>query len=192
VADQLSPDAADRALAFLETDAFVFRSGYERNRVARMLAHAHLDEAQRARARAIAIGCVDGRLHTPHPGAGRLAGAVANNELRVALRARLHARDAAVASRALRTVVWVRHPGLTPPDVRAAREIVLREMREAPYRFAASAHVRLAMRLWDPEWEVELRADAQIHGPDRAAARALLAVVERRRARRAERERPGP
>src|SRR5262249_42158955 len=116
------------------------------------------------------------------------ARAVANNDLRRALRGRLHAVDAAVANRALRAIVEVRHPGFSAADLRVARSIVLREMRERELRWLSPQHERVAGRLWVPGWEAELRDIARMHGPDRAAARALLATVDRQRAKR----RPGP
>src|SRR4051794_39913859 len=90
------PLGVNEQLTLLEADEYCFRSGYLRERVARRLATTSLDGAQRSRARAIVIGAVDGRLHTPIAGIARLAGSVADNEMRRALRGRLHAADTGV------------------------------------------------------------------------------------------------
>jgi hypothetical protein len=178
------PAAVDEAIAFLELDPYFFRSGYARERVARRLAHAELTPVQKARVRAVVLSTVDGGRFCPQPGVGRLARAVAHNALRRALRARLHDRDVAVARRALRMVVGVRRPGLTPEDVAAARAIVLADAGRGQWLSPTVA--RLAVYLWTGEWEAELRRLVPHHGPDRAAAKRLLEAADRRR------RRPGP
>lgn len=173
-------EAIDEALAFLEHDPYFFRSGYARERMARRLARTKLTPPQATRARVIVMSTVNGQRHCPQPGIGRLARAVADNPLRRELRARLHA-DAAVARRALRTLVNVRHPGLTADDISAARRLVLTDAARG--QWLSPATERLAIYLWSNDWEAELRTLLPYHGPDRAAAKRLLGVVDRRRQR---------
>jgi hypothetical protein len=180
--------AVEEALWFLERDPYFFRSGYARERVARYVAQADLTEGDRDRARAIVLTSVDGARHCPHPGLGRLARAVADNPLRRALRERLYARELAVRCRALRTIVDVRRPGLTPDDLAAAREQVLADAGRGTWLSATVR--RLAIHLWTPEWEADLRALLPRHGPDRKAAKRLVEDAERRRARRERRAGP--
>jgi len=184
------PRSVDAQLDLLEADVYEFRSGYLRERVARRLAQAPLDFRQRARARAIVLGVVDGRLHTSIAGIARLGRTVADNRLRRELRQRLHSPDDRVARMALHVVVEVPHPGYTSDDVAAARAVLFREVRRSPYGFASTRHVRIAFKLLTPEWEQELRATAAVHGPDRAAAKSLLRIIDHRRTRRS--QRPGP
>jgi hypothetical protein len=178
-------EAIEEALAFLERDPYFFRSGYARERVARQLAHADLTLSQRARARELVVSTADGARHCPLPGVGRLAGAVADNSLRRALRSRLHSDDASVARRALRIVVHVRRPGLTADDVEAARALVLADAERGLWLSPTVA--RLARYLWSREWEAELTALLPHHGPQRAAAKRLVEAADRRR-----RKRPAP
>ena len=178
-------EAVEEALLFLERDPFFFRSGYTRERIARRLTRVTLTPTQAVRARDVVLSTVDGRRHCPHPGVGRLARAVADNALRRELRTRLHHPDQAVARRALRTVVNVRHPGLTPEDLAAARALVL--VDAARGHWLSPSVARLATYLWSSEWEAELRALLPRHGADRAAAKRLIEAADRRRSRR-----PGP
>jgi hypothetical protein len=182
--DRGQPEAIEAALTFLERDPYFFRSGYARERVARRLARVELTPAQKGRARALVLDTVDGQSHCPQPGLGRLARAVADNPLRRELRARLEHHDTAVAQRALRTLVNVRHPGLTPDDIAAARVLVLTDAARGHWLSPTVA--RLATYLWSDRWEAELRALIPYHGPDRAAAKRLLGAADRRR------RRPGP
>ena len=140
---------------------------------------------RRRPARAIVLCTVEGRRHCPHPGVGRLARAVADNSLRRELRTRLHHVDSAVARRALRMIVNVRHPGLTPEDIAAAQVLVLTDAGRGQWLSPTVA--RLAVYLWSSEWEAELRSLLPHHGPDRAAAKRLIDLADRRRSRR-----PGP
>ena len=178
--ERAEPAAIEEALTFLERDPYFFRSGYARERVARRLARVELSAAQKARARALVLSSVDGQRHCPFPGVGRLAKAAADNRLRRELRVRLHGNPA-VAHRALRTISNVRHPGLTPDDVAAARQLVL--AAAARGNWLSPSVSRLALYLWSSEWETELRALLPYHGPDRAAAKRLIEAVERRRRR---------
>jgi hypothetical protein len=170
--------AVSEALRFLEHDPYFFRSGYARERIARRLASIALSDAEKARARLIVSSTVDGRRHCPQPGAGKLAGAVADNALRRELRARLHHRDHAVVRRALRMVVNVHHPGLTRDDLAAARTLVLSDAGRG--RWLSPTVARQAAYLWSREWEAELRSLLPHHGPDRAGAKRLLDAVKRR------------
>jgi hypothetical protein len=179
------PDSIEAALAFLERDPYFFRSGYARERVARRLARLELTVADKTRARALVLSTVDGHRHCPQPGIGRLARAAADNRLRRELRVRLHHLDAAVARRALRMVVSVRHPGLTDEDIGAARTIVLADASRGDW--LSPTVRRLAMYLWSSEWETELRNLIPYHGPHRAAAKRLIEAADQRRWRR-----PGP
>jgi hypothetical protein len=182
------PTAVDRALAFLEDDPYFFRSGYARQRIARKLAGSELDELQRERARRIVMAWVDGQLHPGRAGGVRLAREVADNPMRRALLARLRGKDGDVALRALYALTSVKHPGYSPEDLARAREILLHDINRT--RFPPVPSFRAAMRLWSPEWEAELRDIAVVHGPDRAAAKALLQYVDRRRERNARRASP--
>jgi hypothetical protein len=185
--------AVDDALEFLERDPYFFRSGYARERVARMLAKVPLSSGQRRRAREVVVSTIDGHRHCPLPGLGKLAGAVADNELRRQVRARLHSADPAVARRALSVVVSVRRPGLSPAHLDAARAITLVHAGRGTWLSPTAA--RHATYLWTPEWADELRSISRDHGPDRAAARRLLGLARQRRERRDAREaggRPGP
>jgi hypothetical protein len=179
------PASIEEALAFLERDPYFFRSGYARERVARQLANVSLTAPQRDRARRVLLSTVDGQRHCPHPGAGRLARTVADNALRRALRSRLHHRDRAIARRALQMIVNVRHPGFTPEDIAAARALVLAEASRGNWLSPTVA--RLAIYLWSADWEAQLRTALPYHGPDRAAAKRLIAAADQRRQRR-----PGP
>jgi hypothetical protein len=175
----------EEALTLLERDPYLFRSGYARERVARRLAGVQLTALQKGRARAIVLSTVDGDRHCPQPGVGRLARAVADNPLRRELRARLHHRDNAVARRALRMVVNVRHPGLTVGDIAAARALVLADSSRG--HWLSPTNRRLAVYLWSSEWEAELRSLIPYHGPDRVAAKRLIEAANQRKRRR-----PGP
>lgn len=140
------PVAVDDGLRFLADDPYVFRSGYAREKVARWLARAPLDAAQRARARDVVLGTAEGRLHCPHPGVGRLAREFADNSLRRSLRLLLRDRDEGVAWRALRILMVVRRPGLTPADLVTAQALAL---GRAGSGVALSRMVaRVAMRIW--------------------------------------------
>jgi hypothetical protein len=185
VRDGEDTDAADQALAYLEADPYYFRSGYARAKLARSLAQASLPDADRARARRYVVDAVAGRKHCNQRELGQLAGAVANNELRAALRAQLHASDHSTARRALHTLRGVRSPGLAAADVQAAHDLVLVDLRRTTWTPPSVA--RVAEWLWSPEWEAELREIARHHGPDRAGAKHLIEAAERRRLRR----RPG-
>ena len=178
-------DAIEEALAFLERDEFFFRSGYARERLARRLAHMELTATQKARARIIVLTTVDGERHCPHPGVGRLARAVADNELRRQLRARLQDRDGALARRALGMIVNVRHPGLSRADIKAAQALVLADAARG--QCLSPTVARLATYLWSSDWEAELRGLLNYHGPARAAAKRLINATDRRRE-----QRPGP
>ena len=172
-------DAVEEAIAFLEQDPYFFRSGYARERIARRLASVDLTPEQKFRARAIVVRTVDGELHCPQPGVGRLARAVGDNPLRRELRTRLTGSDAKVARRALRVIVNVRHPGLTNRELEAARAIVLSDAGRNQWLSPTTA--RIARYLWSREWEAELRDLLPYHGPDRAAAKRLLQTVKRER-----------
>jgi hypothetical protein len=175
-------DAIEAALEFLDRDPYFFRSGYARERIARRLAHAELTPAHKRRARAVVISTVDGQRHCPLPGVGKLAGAVADNSLRRELRSRLHHRDVGVARRALRIVVYVRHPGLSAADLSSARALVLAEAGRGQWLSPTVA--RLARHLWSSEWKADLETALPDHGPDRAAAKRLLEAAARRRKKR--------
>jgi hypothetical protein len=177
--------AVHDALALLEQDPFCFRSGYARERLARRLARTELTTEQKARARTIVLSTVEGDRHCPHPGVGRLARAVADNKLRRKLRVRLHHADGAMARRALRMIVNIRHPGLSPADIAAARALVLADAAQGLWLSPTVA--RLATYLWADDWEGELRGLLPHHGPDRAAAKRLINAHDLRRQRR-----PGP
>ena len=82
-----------------------------------------------------------------------------------------------MARRALRVIVNVRRPGLTPDDVAAARELVLDDAGRG--RWLSPTVARLAVYLWSQEWEGELRGLLPHHGPQRAAAKRLLAALDR-------------
>lgn len=183
--------AVQVGLTVLEADPYFFRSGYLRNRIARCLARAPLQPADRARARRIVIQSVERGHPVGGPALAHLARGVADNGTRRSLRALLHADDPAVAHRALRCTTAVRHPGLTTEDIRRARDLVLEAAGRWPW--LSPTVERLSIFLWNPEWAAELEALAGPHGPHRAAARRLLSARDLRRARRAGRaERPGP
>ena len=178
-------DAVAQALAYLEADPYYFRSGYARAKLARSLAQASLSDRDRERARRYVLEAVVGTKHCNQHELAQLAGGVANNELRAALRAQLHASDHSIARRALHTLRGVRSPGLTAGDVDAAHELVLVDLRRTTWTPPSVA--RVADWLWSPEWEAELREIARHHGPDRAGAKHLIEAADRRRLRR----RPG-
>lgn len=174
--------SVDAALEFLERDPYFFRSGYARERVARALAHAELTPAAKVRGRSVVLSTVDGERHCPLPGVAKLAAATADNSLRRELRARLHDGETVVARRALRVVVKVRKPGLTAEDIAAAQAIVLADAARGQWLSPTVA--RLAAYFWSPQWEAALRSLVRYHGPDRAAAKRLLAAADQRRNRR--------
>ena len=176
------PEAVEDALLFLERDPYFFRSGYARERVARGVARAELTPTQKARARAVVLSTVDAGRHCPLPGVGKLARAAADNALRRELRARLHHRDAAAARLALRVLVSVRKPGLAAEDIAAARALVLADAGR--WQWLSPSVARLATYCWSDEWEAELRRLVPYHGPERAAAKRLLAAADQRRGRR--------
>ena len=116
--------AVEVALAFLEEDPWYFRSGYHRNRIVGALADAPLSGRALERARAVVLGTVDGRLHSGGAGVHRLAGAVADNELRRALRARLHHPDRVSSgvppTRCGGSAIPVSPPPTSPPCARSS------------------------------------------------------------------------
>lgn len=182
---ECDPIGIEESLAFLERDPYFHRSGYAREKIARWLAQVSLTPTQRDRARAIVLSTVDGERHCPQRGVGRLARAVADNELRRQLRRRLHDPRADVSWRALRMMESVRRPGLTPNDLEIARALILAHAGRGLW--LSPTVERLALRLWSSDWERVLRALIPVHGPDRAAAKRLLGPIDRRRERR-----PGP
>ena len=111
-------------------------------KLARSLAQASLPDADRARARRYVLDAVAGRKHCNQRELGQLAGAVANNELRAALRAQLHASDHSTARRALHTLRGVRSPGLAAVDVEAAHDLVLVDLRRTTWTPPSVARVR--------------------------------------------------
>jgi hypothetical protein len=177
--------AIDRALTYLEADPYYFRSGYARQRIGRKLAHQTMTDTQRARARAIVLGWVDGTLHSGRVAAASLARASADNSLRRTLRARVHDDRVEVARRALHVLSGVKRPGLSEQDVRRMRDIVLSDAGR--FQWLSPVDYRAAMRLWSPEWRDELVTLTKSHGPDRKAAKLLLQAAERR-----SRKRTGP
>jgi hypothetical protein len=183
--DSQGADAVDEALAYLEADPYYFRSGYARAKLARSLAQASLSDADRARARQYVLDAIAGRKHCNQRELAQLAGALANNGLRTALRARLHGGDHATARRALHTLRGVRSPGLSAADFETAHELVLLDLRRTTWTPPSVA--RVADWLWSPAWEADLRDIARHHGPDRAGAKHLVEAADRRRQRR----RPG-
>jgi hypothetical protein len=177
--------AVDRAFAYLRTDPYYFRSGYSRNRLVGVIAQAALTDDQRAVARTYVLLCVDGVLHCGPRPLARLARVTADNPLRRELRSRLRRGPAAPASRALRMLANVRHPGLTDADRAVAQQFVIQEAGKFPWLTPDTE--RLARWLWTPSWEDELRDLVRHHDPNRAGAKRLLAAVDTRRTRR-----PGP
>jgi hypothetical protein len=177
------PAALERALTYLEADPYYFRSGYARQRIGRKLARQQLTEPQKARARTIALGWVSGSVHCGRVAAGSLAHAAANNSLRRALRAFLHDNNIEVARRALQTLLRVKHPGYDERDLRRMRDIVLSDAGRFPWLSPVDYHA--AARLWSPEWNAELVALTQVHGPDRKAAKLLVESATRRARKRA-------
>jgi len=159
-----------------------------KNRLAARLSRALLDGDERARARAFALGWVDGTLHPGYRGACRLAGAFANNEMRRALRARVHHPRPEIARRALEALTFVRHPQLTRAEIERAREIAL--MQAGKREWLGSRARRIAMWLWTPEWEADLRELVKHHDPQRAAAKRVLGHIDAKRARQARRAGP--
>jgi hypothetical protein len=188
VEDQVSAGDAgsiDHALAYLRSDPYYFRSGYARDRLVGRVARAALTDAQRAEARAFVLLCVDGLVHCRARELGRLAGATADNALRRALLDRFRSPNRDVARRAIRVLASVKRPGLTDGDRAVARQLVVEDAARTPW---LSRDVdRLARWLWSPAWEDELRAVTRHHGPDRAAAKRILAAADARRNKR-----PGP
>jgi hypothetical protein len=170
--------AFEQAFAFLELDAYFFRSGYERARLVRAMSSAPMSAQQRARARAYVVACADGNLHCDLRALAMLADHVADNELRRALRARLHAADEAVVSRAVKTLDRVRHPGFDDKDLIAVRGWLLREVAGGRMSLAAERVVRW---IWTPEWEADLRVAAAQHGRGRRGAKLLLERQQQRR-----------
>jgi len=133
------------------------------------------------------LQAVDGEKCTPHPGVGRLAGVVADNALRRALRERLHDDDAGRARRALKTLLYVKRPGYSPDDLAVVRRLILASAGR--FDWLGSQTYRLAARFWSAEWATELRDIARQHGPDRAGAKKLLDAMQRRHARSIEKQR---
>jgi hypothetical protein len=174
--------AVGATLAYLEADPYYFRSGYTRGRLAGRLSRVKLAEPQSSRARDLVLKVVDGDCHCPAHGIGRLARSVADNGLRRALRVRLHSPDGAVARRALRTIVYVRRPGLDPSDLQTARLLVVLDAGNS--WFLSPAVERLARWMWAPQWRDELRESARHHGPQRSGANRLLEAADRPKKRR--------
>ncbi len=152
-----------RAFAYLEADPYYFRSGYARAKLARWLAQATLADTDRERARRYVLDAVDGRKHCNQRELAQLAGAVANNGLRTALRAQLHGRSTEPRETALHTLRGVRSLGLSAADFEAAHELVLVDLRRTTWTPPSVA--RVADWLWSPEWEEELREIAAITVP---------------------------
>jgi hypothetical protein len=177
--------AGGPALAYLEADPYYFRSGYARCHLAGRLSLVALTGPQQARARDLVLKTVDGECHCGQPGIGRLARSVADNTLRRALRRQLHSADPSIAHRALRTIRYVRRPGVDPYDIEIARSLVLNGAGNG--RFLSPGVERVARWLWTPDWQTELRETALHHGPHRTGAKRLLEAADRRKMRR-----PGP
>jgi hypothetical protein len=173
------------ALAYLEADPYYFRSGYARWRLAVRLSRVTLPGPQRSRARDLVLTVIDGQRHCGQPGLGRLAASVTDNELRRAVRQRLHSADGVVARRALRTIQHIRHPGLDRREVDAARSLVVLDAGAG--LFLAPGLERLSRWLWTPEWQSDLQRVIRVHGPNRSGAKRLLEAAARRKLKR-----PGP
>ncbi len=78
-------------------------------------------------------------------------------------------------------LVNVRNPGLTADDIAAARALVLSEAGRG--QWLSPTVTRLAVYVWSGDWDAELRSLITHHGPNRAAAKRLIAAADQRRRR---------
>jgi hypothetical protein len=167
--------AAGVVLAYLDVDPWYFRSGYRKGRLARALGHVALAPDDRALLNALTVRWLDDDLYNAGADFCRVAGRNATNALRRQVVAQLH-RPRPGASRALLLLPYIRRPGL---NARSRRRI-LELLAETPTWQARD----LARRMFSAEWRSELESMARVHGPLRAAAKAMLMDAESRRQRR--------
>ena len=125
--------AIDDALVFLEVDPYFFRSGYRKNWIWRGLGHFDLSDVHRERVRSLLVRAVDTGSSGHCPGGWRMARRYANNTLRRAFRAQLHALDPVVQLRALAMLARVKRPELSAADFALAQAIVARLGGESRY-----------------------------------------------------------
>lgn len=93
----------ETAIAFLEADAWFFRSGYEKQNLIRHLKRAQLSERQRARLGRVVLAAIDGRDRVEFRHFGRLACGVWSDFLDEAVARRMQSGDAGIRRRA----TWV-------------------------------------------------------------------------------------
>ena len=167
ILDDDAHDAVDEVLTYLELDPYYYWSGFARTRMARRLAHARLDAIQKERGRRYVLACITGAKHCGQ-GLRPLAGAVADNATRRAVRAQLHSPDERVARRALLALSGIRHPGIDDgrhrhcPTDRARRS---RSNRVVATERRATRALALDARVGSGAPRV-----TQHHDPERAAA----------------------
>ena len=183
--------AVEEAIRYLENDPWEFRSGYAKATLLRRLKHIELAEADKSRLGAVLIRYVDIGWRWDFEEACTLARFLETDALRASLRARLRARDASTAMRALTMLLRLRRADLSAADLDRARTVLVEwAARDGRLRLRMRGHVR---RLWSPQWGRALvaLADSRSDAPKAFGARRLLRTVPNlaRRAREADPER---
>jgi hypothetical protein len=120
----LDPTWVDPALTFLEADLYFFGSGHRKQKLLRRLARMQLTSAQRVRICALLLRAVDAGTTGNNADGRKVARRHVNNELRRALRVRLHSADPLVARRALAMIARVRRPELSQRDLARINDLI--------------------------------------------------------------------
>jgi len=178
------PGAVDRALLYLETDRWGFRTGYVKQRLFRYLRHYELTHEQRRRLHLVLVACVDVGDRSEFGEACRCARRFEPDSLRDSLMYRFRSDDLGVSIRAMRMLTTLRHPRLSEDDRDHARDLLLVWASGPRVRYPARWVSTVVRRLWASDWGEQLVAVAiaQPGTPRSHGARQLLVSVSRPRA----------
>jgi hypothetical protein len=142
--------AVEEAIRYLESDPWVFGSGYEKATLLRRLKHVALSENDKTRLGRILMHYVDVGWRWDFEEACTLARSLGTAPLRNKLRLRLHDADASIAIRALTMLLRLRRARLSTADVERGRSLLVEwAARDGYLPLHTAGRVR---RLWSPAW----------------------------------------
>jgi hypothetical protein len=176
--DRRERGAVEAAVAYLEEDPWIFRSGYGKALLLRRLKRVEsaLSEHQRDRLRRVLVHYVDVGPRWDLREACSLARTLDDAWLRDALVQRLHGEDEQLALRAARMLLARRRLRLNGQDLGRARDVMLVAASRRPLLPRYAEH--MVRRLWSAEWGRELLALVDTDRPPlRAGAKGLLRAV---------------